>query len=132
MCIRDSFKYVVEKGMRKARNCRFNFNHFVHLAVQSVVDGVSKVRDVVLARTGKDLVLPRQPGDAVPSLTEVDGATGEPIPLRPTNQLGPMVVMENDRGEGGRVRPIRWNPLEGSKTALAKSPRGAIWISRAC
>ena len=41
------FKYVVQKGMRKARNCRFNFNHFVHLSVHSMVDGVRKIRDVV-------------------------------------------------------------------------------------
>ena len=34
--------------------------------------------------------------------------------MRPTNHLGPMVVVEDNRGKGGRVRPIRWNPLEGS------------------
>ena len=52
----------MQHGVRKAKHCRFHFNHFVTIAVRSVVDGVSKVRDIVFARTGKDLVLPRAPG----------------------------------------------------------------------
>ena len=108
------FKYVIQKGIRKAKHCRFHFCHFVTLAVHTIVDGVSKVRDIVFARTGKDIVLPRKPGEPPPRANLVDAATGEAVPLQPTAQLGPTVVTDTARGMQGRVQPIRWNPVEGS------------------
>ena len=80
------FKYVVDKGMKIAKHCRFHFNHFVRLFLPGVsADGKPKpAREVVFARTGKDLVLPSDPtASAGPNLYPVDD-DGELIPLRPT------------------------------------------------
>ena len=114
------FKYVIQQGLRKAKHCRFHFNHFVALALQVVENGATKVRDFVLARTGKDPVLPRRPGEPAPNLMEIDAATGEPIPIRPTTRLGPSVITDDTRGMGGRVVPVRYNPLEGSSNGPAQ------------
>ena len=117
------FKYKIQEGVRKAKHCRFNFNHFVTLAVKTAVDGVTKVRDIVFARTGKDLVLPRPMTDdgpePAPSMVQFDPDTGDQIALRPTTELGPTVITSQERGMLGRVKPIRWNPLEGSSNAPA-------------
>ena len=114
------FKYVVQNGVRKAKHCRFHFNHFVKLAVKSIVDGIAKVRDCVLARTGKGLVLPRTPGEPEMSLVQYDVATGDQIALKPTAALGPTVIIDDKCGKLGRVSPIRWNPLEGSSNGPAQ------------
>jgi len=118
------FKYVVNKGVKKAKHCRFHFCHFVSLAVRQAVDGVSRIRDVIFARTGKDLVLPRSPGE--PPLSPVQGdALGQTLPLKPTCTLGATVVTDDSRGLLGRVKPVRWNPLEGSSNGPAQvSVRG--------
>ena len=108
------FKYVVQQGLRKAKHCRFHFCHFVKLAVQGVVDGVSRVRDIVFARTGKDLVLPRPMTEdgpkAAPCLVQFDEVTGEQVALRPTTELGPTVISDDSRGMHGRVQVIRHIP----------------------
>ena len=118
------FKYVGGKGIKKAKHCRFHFCHFVNIAVRQVVDGASRIRDIVFARTGKDLVLPRQPGQEAPPLVQLDSA-GEPVALKPTCALGPTVITDDARGLLGRVKPIRWNPLEGSSNGCAQvSVRG--------
>ncbi len=114
------FKYVVQKGIRKAKHCRFHFNHFVTLAVRSTVEDLTKVREIVFARTGKDLVLPRKPGQAAPALVQIDADTGEPVPLRPTTCLGPSVITDDTCGKCGCVAPVRWNPLEGSSNGPAQ------------
>eukprot|EP00973_Karenia_brevis_P013840 1877773-Karenia_brevis.AAC.1 len=51
------FKYVTDKAVRFAKHCRFHFCHFVKLFLRGVSsDGKPKAaREVVLARTGKDL-----------------------------------------------------------------------------
>ena len=108
------FKYVVQNGLRKAKHCRFHFNHFVKLAVKSVVDGVAKVRDCVLARTGKELVLPRTPGQPEIDQVQHESDTGQQLLLKPMNALGANVIVDDKCGKLGRVSPIRWNPLEGS------------------
>ena len=116
------FKYVVDKGMKIAKHCRFHFNHFVRLFLPGAsADGKPKpAREVVFARTGKDLVLPSDPtAIAGPNLYPV-GDDGELIPLRPTRQLGPSVVTDPDHGKEGLVVPIRWNPLEGSSNGPAQ------------
>ncbi len=79
----------MEGGLRKAKHCRFNVNHFVQKAVQCTIDGIRRIRDYVFARTGKEPVLPRRPGEPLPDVAPVDPQTGEPLPLRPTNSLGP-------------------------------------------
>ena len=106
--------------MRLAKHCRFHFNHFVKLAVKSVVDGVAKVRDCVLARTGKELVLPRQPGQPEMNQVQYDDSTRKQIPLKPMTSLGPSVIIDDKCGKFGRVSPIRWNPLEGSSNGPAQ------------
>ena len=111
---------MVQNGVRKAKHCRFHFNHFVMLAVKSLVDGVAKVRDCVLARTGKDLVLPRTPNQPEINLVQHDHDTGEQLILKPTNALGPSVIIDDKCGKLGRVSPIRWNPLEGSSNGPAQ------------
>jgi len=118
------FKYVVDKGVKKAKHCRFQFCHFVSLAVRQVADGVSRVRDIVFARTGKEIVLPRRPGEA-PAMLAQSSDAGEPSVLRPTCELGPSVITDDSRGLLGRIRPVRWNPLEGSSSGPAQvSVRG--------
>ena len=96
------FKYVVDRGVKKAKHCRFHFCHFVSIAVRQIVDGVNRVRDIVFARTGKDLVLPRRPGELPLSTTVVDAA-GEPVALKPTCALGATVITDDTRGLLGRV-----------------------------
>ena len=113
------FKYVVHKGVKKAKHCRLHFCHFVSISVRQMVDGVSRVRDVAFARTGKDLVLPRRPGQAAPPLAQVD-CDGQPQALKPTCALGPTVIADDARGLHGRVQPIRWHPLEGSYNGAAQ------------
>ena len=110
------FKYVIDKAVRFAKHCRFHFCHFVRLFLRGTSsDGKPKaLREVVLARTGKDLVLPRNPASKVePDLYPVDDDGGL-VPLRPTAQLGPTVNTDPDHGKHGLVVPIRWNPTEGS------------------
>jgi len=118
------YKYVTDKAVKKAKHCRFQFCHFASVAVRQVVDGTSRVRDIIFARTGKDLVLPRQPGQEAASAVQLDAAGG-PAALKPTCDLGPTVVTDDARGLLGRVMPIRWNPLEGSSNGPAQvSVRG--------
>ena len=93
------FKNVIEGGMRRAKHCRFNVNHFVEEEVEKEEDTGVRIRKYVFARTGKDPVLPRRPGEAAPSLAPVDPATGELVALRPTNELGPSV-----RDAAGKTR----------------------------
>ena len=149
------FKYVVDKGVRFAKHCRFHFCHFVtplfpgrqddawdasfgriilaawhpsvdgedrstvKLFVQVLIGDKRVEREVTFARTGKDLVLPRSPGDEEPSLFPTNSA-GEIIPLTPTKKLGPKVVDDPDHGKDCLVVPIRWNPLEGSSNGPAQ------------
>ena len=81
--------YVIENGLKKAKHCRFHFNHFVNKAVKQTQDGLSRIRDYIPARTGTDLVLPRRPRNPVPNARPTVPETGELLPLRPTTDLGP-------------------------------------------
>ena len=113
------FKYVMQKGIHKAKHCRFHFCHFVTLAVRTIADGMDKVGDTVLARTGNDLVLPRRPGEPLPEMVVFDDA-GEHLPIKPTTDLGPTVITDDARGMKGRVQPVSWNPMEGSSNGPAQ------------
>ncbi len=121
------FKYVIDKALRFAKHCRFHFCHFVKLWLRGRGDDgkVRSAREVTLARTGKDLVLPLDPASKEePDLRPLD-ENGEPAALRPTPQLGATVVTDPDHGKDGLVIPIRWNPLEGSSNGPAQvSVRG--------
>ena len=122
------FKYIVDKALRVAKYCRFNFCHFVHLwlnvCASAITSGSRKQggpKLVTVARTGKDLVLPRQPGSAEdPDLFPKDPC-GDPVALKPTRSLGPTVNTDPDHGKAGLVMPIRWNPLEGSSNAVCQN-----------
>ena len=107
-----------QKG-EESEALRFHFCNFVTLAVRQIVDGVSRVRDIVFARTGKDLILPRKPDQKRASLVQVD-ASGNQIALKPTCDLGPTVVSDDARGQLGTVMPNRWNPLAGSSNGAAQ------------
>ena len=127
------FKYVVDKSMRFAKHCRFHFNHFVKLWVQGEKEGDRKRsrrpdREITFARTGKDLVLPREIGcDPEPDYFPIDETSGEPIPLKPTRKIGASVCVDPNHGKEGLVMPIRWNPLEGSSTGPGQvSLRGNV------
>ena len=71
---------------------------------------MEKVRDIVFARTGKDLVLPRKPGKAQPEMVSFDAA-GEQRALKPTTGLGPSVIVDDTRGMKGRVLPVSLEPI---------------------
>ena len=58
------FKYAPEGSRRKPQHCRFNFTLFVELQ-QQADDGSVKPR--LVARTGKEPVLPMWPGDPLPA-----------------------------------------------------------------
>ncbi len=113
------FKYVVEKGVKKAKHCRFHFCNFVSLALRVMENGVNRIRNFVFARTGKDLVLPRQPGQPMPCSAPVD-ENGDPIPLHPTAKVGATVNVDDAHGRGGCVMPTRWNPNERSSNGPAQ------------
>ena len=98
---------------------KFHFCNFVTLAVRQIVDGARRVRDIVFARTGKDLILPRKPGQKRASLVQVD-ASGNQIALKPTCDLGPTVVSDDARGQLETVMPNRWTRLEGSSNGAAQ------------
>lgn len=105
------FKYVVDKAVRVAKHCRFHFCHFVKLFPPAVEGGGAgarpRVREVTLARTGKDLALPRDPAcKEAPSMSPTDAA-GQPVRLAPATQLGPTVDCDLDHGKAGLVKPIR-------------------------
>ena len=117
--------------MRFAKHCRFNFNHFVKLWLPGKDDGDSGKkqpdREVTVARTGKDLLLPRSVGSEEPNLFPVDDVNGDPVPLKPTRELGPSVCVDQGHGKEGLVMPIRWNPVEGSSNGPAQvSVRGNV------
>ena len=117
--------------MRLAKHCRFHFNHFVKLWLPGRDDGDSGKkqpdREVTIARTGKDLVLPRSVGSEEPNQFSVDDVNGEPVPLKPTRKLGPSVCVHQGSGKEGLVIPIRWNPVEGSSNGPAQvSIRGNL------
>ena len=104
--------YVIENGLKKAKHCRFHFNHFVSKAVKPIQDTLGRIRDYVFARAGKDLVLPRRPGDPVPEAMPRVPETGELIPLRPTTGLGPTasraVGSSDDKLEPSHFASVQW------------------------
>eukprot|EP00435_Cladocopium_sp_Y103_P040571 s119_g11.t1 len=56
------FKHAPEGSRKKPQHCRFHFTHFVKLwREKQLDDGNSKLVEVVVARTGKDPVLPIWP-----------------------------------------------------------------------
>ena len=119
------FKYVVDKTMRFAKHCRFHFCHFVKLWLRGDKEAApakrKQDREVTIARTGKDLVLPQKPDKHVsPDYHPIDPVSNEPVPLRPTRELGASVCVDPDHGKEGLAMPIRYNPMEGSSTGPAQ------------
>ena len=116
------FKYVMDKSIRVAKHCRFHFCHFVRLFLRGKGEEntTKHVREVVLARTGKDRVLPRKPADEQEPIMFPLDTCGSPLPLSPTSALGPTVNTDWEHGKAGLVMPIRWNPMEGSSNGPAQ------------
>ena len=104
------FKYAPEGSRRKPQHCRFNFVHFVKLFREKNVDAgfssFTKLIEVVVARTGKPLLLPRwltgQPSG---------GLRGEDFAGR--FHLGSTVDTSSESTQRGRVRTVQYNPREG-------------------
>ena len=104
------FKYAPEGSRRKPQHCRFNFVHFVKLFREKNVDAgftsFTKLIEVVVARTGKPLLLPRwltgQPSG---------GLRGEDFAGR--FDLGSTVDTSSESTQRGRVRTVQYNPREG-------------------
>ncbi len=85
-------KYIVGNILRYAKHCRFHLCHNVMLWLLDQDDAPGKPeREITFARTGQDLVLPREPREPEHDLCPVD-ALGAPVPPRPTHQLGPTMI----------------------------------------
>ena len=70
------------------------------------MDGIEKVREIVFARTGKNLVLPRRPGEEAPELSKLDPVSGEPLPLRVGDQLAQLRDPDAARELRARERDV--------------------------
>ena len=122
------FKYVEGVGRRRPQHCRFGFVHFVTLTLRRTKDskGMELAKeylvDRLLARVGKDLVLPWAPGDRPPSVF------AEPVVARKElfrnaadgfrllDTLGASVETDDRQARRGRVKTVQFNPREGSTT----------------
>ena len=99
------------------RLCRFNFTHFVKIRCYQEYGGRRVKVQKLVARVGKDLVLPRAYRAKPPPMF---GANGLPIPIRPEPQLGASIVLHTLGGRRGRIEVVHHNPLEGSSNSVAQ------------
>ena len=112
------FKYVQEGEKCKPQHCRFGFVHFVHLWLPkstdsyALTDAKEYLVQKILARVGKEPVLPRRAEEPPPDLF------AKPIVLhkdlfRPAS-LGASVETDDRQAQCGRIKTVRFNPREGS------------------
>ena len=112
------FKYTPENSRKKPQHCRFNFVHFVKLFRERKIlitsgsghpDEVCekiRLKEIVVARTGKELVLPRWLGKINPV-----NLSGEHFEGR--SDLGSAVEDAVDTTQRGRIKTVQYNPREG-------------------
>lgn len=111
------FKYAPEGSRRKPQHCRFHFTHFVKLSQEKVLEDRSvKVVEVVVARTGKEPLLPVWPREGCRiSLESIKGAAvcldGRHFAGR--SSLGATVESNPDGTQYGRIKTVQYNPREG-------------------
>lgn len=110
------FKYAPEGSRRKPQHCRFHFTHFVKLWQDKIMDDRStKPVEVIVARTGKEPLLPVWPQEGCRmSLDSVDGAlTLDGKHFAGRRSLGAVVETNQDGTQRGRVKTVQYNPREG-------------------
>ena len=105
------FKYAPEGSRRKPQHCRLNFVHFVKLFreknVEAGLTSFTKLIEVVVARTGKPLLLPRW-------LTGKPSA-GLSEDFAGRSDLGSTVDTSAESTQRGRVGTVQYNPREGQR-----------------
>ena len=118
------FKYVEEDSYRKPQHCRVGFVHFVRLCVKKAVASgrqtAHRVVQRVIARVGKEPVLPWNAGEARPSLDRGRPIKADRNLFRP-GSLGASIESDDRQARRGRVNTVRFNPREGS-TLLSGMP----------
>ena len=115
------FKYVGDSVRRKPQHCRFGFVHFARLWLPKTTDseGAQATKEIlverVLARVGKEPVLPRQPGDAVPDIY-ADPIVATKDLFHTSRSLGACVEADDRQARRGRIKTVQFNPREGTTT----------------
>ena len=110
------FKYAPEGSRRKPQHCRFHFTHFVKLWQEKMMeDRSSKVVEVIVARTGKETLLPVWPQEGCRlSLKSVQGGlTLDGKHFAGRSSLGAIVEANQDGTQRGRIKTVQYNPREG-------------------
>ena len=110
------FKYAPEGSRRKPQHCRFNFTHFIKLLQTKLKeDGSSKVLEVIVARTGKEPVLPARPqeGCRLTLKSTQGGLTLDGRHFAGRSSLGAIVETNQDGTQRGRIKTVQYNPREG-------------------
>ena len=124
------FKYAPEGSRRKPQHCRFHFTHFVKLRRDKVKEDGStkKVIEVVVARTGKEPLLPVWPQEGFRlSLESVSGAlTLDSRHFAGRSSLGSVVETSLDGTQRGRVKTLQYNPREGQCLPAPRQPL-CVW-----
>ena len=110
------FKYAPEGSRRKPQHCRFHFTHFVKLWKEKIMDDRStKVVEVIVARTGKEPLLPVWPQEGCHvTLNSLQGdlvLDGKHFAGR--SSLGAVVESNQDGTQRGRIKTVQYNPREG-------------------
>ena len=111
------FKYAPEGSRRKPQHCRFHFTHFVKLWQEKVLDDRStKMVEIIVARTGKEPVLPVWPGEGC--RVTLESSQGAPLSLdgkhfAGRSSLGATVETSLDGTQRGRIKTVQYNPREG-------------------
>ena len=104
------FKYAPEGSRRKPQHCRFNFVHFEKLfREKKVASGLSDytvIKEVIIARTGKPILLPQW-------LSLKDSAVLSGADFVGQSDLGSRVDVSTDGARRGRVQTVQYNPREG-------------------
>ena len=110
------FNYAPEGSRRKPQHCRFHFTHFVKLWKEKLMDDRStKVVEVVVARTGKDPLLPVWTGEGCRLTLESlqNGVTLDGKHFAGRSSLGSHVETNQDGTQCGRIKTVQYNPREG-------------------
>ena len=115
------FKYIEESIRRKPQHCRFGFVHFVRLWLPKTTDaeGEAAVKEQLvqrlLARVGKEPVLPRQPGERKGDIYAAPVVADRRLFTTP-GSLGASVEADDRQAKRGRIKTVVFNPREGSTT----------------
>ena len=129
------FKYAPEGSRRKPQHCRFNFTHFVKLWQEKIKeDGSSKLLEVIVARTGKEPLLPVWPreGYRVTLKSVQGGLTLDGKHFAGRSSLGAVVETNQDGTQRGRIKTVQYNPREGQCLPEALSANRLFLFLKNC